>query len=93
MADLEREQSWGVTGSTLAILKQITSLGYVVSVHRIPASLLGTSAAFTEMHAIDLSVDPPVQQMARVGVEEGGDTDDRCARLLAEAMGIELEDG
>jgi hypothetical protein len=45
------------------------------------------------MHAVNLRTDPPVQQMARVGIDEGGDTDYRCACLLAEAVGIDLEDG
>jgi hypothetical protein len=86
-----REESWQVTGATLAMLRQITSLGYTVSVHRIPSSLLGTVGGFFEMHAIDLQTDPPVQQMARGGVDEGGDTDYRCASLLAEVVGIEPE--
>jgi len=34
------------------ILNHIESLGYAVSVHRIPSSLLGTVGAFTEMHAV-----------------------------------------
>ena len=88
---MTREESWQVTGITLAILRQITAMSYTVSVHRIPSSLLGTVGAFVEMHAVDFRTDPPVQQMARIGVDEGGESDYRCASLLAEAVGIELE--
>jgi hypothetical protein len=90
---MTREESWEAKGTTLTLLRHISSLGYVVSVHRIPSSLLGRTGAFVEMHAVDPQTDPPVQQMARVGVAEGRDTDYRCACLLAEAVGIGLEDG
>jgi hypothetical protein len=63
------------------------------SVHRIPSSLLGRVGAFVEMHALDLRADPPVQQIARVGVDEVTDAEYRCACLLAEAVGIHLDDG
>jgi hypothetical protein len=33
---MEREQSWNVDAITAAVLKQITILGYVVSVHLCP---------------------------------------------------------
>lgn len=88
---MTREESWQVTGTTLPLLRQITSLGYTVSVQRIPPSLLRTVGAFVEMHAVDLRTNRPIQQMARVGVDEGGDTDYRCACLLAEAVGIDLK--
>ncbi len=45
------------------------------------------------MHAVDFRTDPPIQHMARVGIDEGGDTDYRCAYLLAERVGVDLEDG
>jgi hypothetical protein len=90
---LNRDESWQVEGVTLSLLRQITSLGWIVSVHRIPASLLGTVGAFVEMHAVDPRKDPPVQHLARLGVDEGGDTDYRCACLIAEAIGIHLTDG
>ncbi|HEV2294106.1 MAG TPA: hypothetical protein VGR35_09620 [Tepidisphaeraceae bacterium] len=90
---MTREASWQVEGVTLTLLRQITSLGYVVSVHRIPASLLRTVPPFVEMHATDLQSDPPRQHMVRIAEDEGGDTDYRCACLLAEAVGIDLEDG
>jgi hypothetical protein len=70
-----REQSWKVGGATLSILRMISSLGYTVSVHRIPSSLLGRMGAFVEMHAVDLRADPPVQQMARIGVEDVADAE------------------
>ena len=89
---MTREESWQVEGTTLALLRHVAGLGYVVSVHRMEESLLGRVGAFVEMHAIDLRTDPPTQQMARVGVTEGGDTDYRCACLLAEAVGTDLED-
>jgi hypothetical protein len=88
-----REGSWQVQGLTLTLLRHVTSLGYTLSVHRIPSSLLGRVGAFVEMHAVDPRADPPVQQMARVAVDEGGDTDYRCARLLAESVGIRPRDG
>jgi hypothetical protein len=38
--------------TTDAILKQIQSLGYAVSEHRIPSSLLGTVGACVDLHAV-----------------------------------------
>src|SRR5258708_1105988 len=90
---MTREQSWRTEGLTLTLLRHITSLGYTVSVHRIPVSLRGQTPAFTEMHAVDLRTDPPVQHMARISIEEGGDTDYRCVCLLAQQVGVDLEDG
>jgi hypothetical protein len=90
---MNREQSWQVDGATLLLLRQIESLGYTVSLHRIPSSLLGRVGAFVEMHAVDLRASPPVQRMARVGVDEVGDAEYGCARLLAEAVGVHLESG
>jgi hypothetical protein len=46
--------------TTDAILKQIESLGYAVSVHRIPSSLLGTVGAFVELHAVKVPEGTPV---------------------------------
>jgi hypothetical protein len=40
------------------------------------------------MHAINISTEPPIQQMARVSVGEAEDIDYRCACLLAEAVGV-----
>jgi hypothetical protein len=43
------------------------------------------------MHAVDVTTDPPAQHVARVVEGEAGDLDYRCACLLAEAVGVELE--
>ena len=39
--------------TTDAIISQIESLGYAVSVHRIPSSLVGTVGAFVELHVVN----------------------------------------
>ena len=43
-----------------AIIKQIESVGYVVSVQRIPSSLLSSVRAFVEMHAVKIPEGEPV---------------------------------
>jgi hypothetical protein len=43
------------------------------------------------MHAVDVRTDPPAQHVTRVVEGEAADPDYRCACLLAEAVGIELE--
>jgi hypothetical protein len=91
MGRMTREESWQAEGVTLTQLRHITSPCYTVSVHRVGPSLHGSSGAYVEMHAIDERTDPIVQCMARVGIAEGGDTDYRCACLLAEAVGINLK--
>ena len=88
-----REQSWQVEGVTLTLLRHVTSLGYTVSVFRFPSSPLGTFSACVEMHALDLSHDQPTKHVARVAEGEAGDVDYRCACLLAELVGLALEDG
>jgi hypothetical protein len=90
---MTREQSWQVEGLTLTLLRHVASCGFVVSVFRFPPSLLGTRPGAVEMHAVDPSTDPPAQHVARVVEGEAGDVDYRCACLLAETAGIELEDG
>ncbi len=55
---MTREESWQVSGVTLAMLRQITGLGYTVSVFRFPESILGTMPENVEMHAIDLRRSP-----------------------------------
>jgi hypothetical protein len=87
----EREKSWEVDAITRALLNQVQALGYVVSVHRMPSTLFGTGGAYIEMHAIDDRVDPPIQQIARIGLGESGDVDYRCACLLASSVGIRLK--
>jgi len=69
---MTREQSWQVEGTTLTLLCHITSMGFTVSVFRLPRSLYGTSMAALEMRAVDLSKEPPAQHVARVGEVEGG---------------------
>jgi hypothetical protein len=44
------------------------------------------------MHALDLSHDPPTKHVARMVNGEAADLDCRCASLLAELLGVELED-
>jgi hypothetical protein len=78
-------------GLTSTILRDIESPGYAVSVHRIPSSLLGSVAAFTEMHAVQLA-EPNNQHIAKVD-GHGEESDYRAACMLAESVGIELEDG
>ena len=90
---MTREQSWQVDGVTLTLLRHISSLGYTVSVFRFPSSVLGTRPASVEMHALDLSEDPPVKHVARVVEGEGGNLDYRCACLLAEMVGIDIKNG
>jgi hypothetical protein len=89
---MTREQSWQVDGATLTLLRHVTSLGYTVSVFRFPSSALGSWPACVEMHALDLSQDPPITHVARVVEGEDGDLDYRCACLLAELVGIDLKD-
>jgi hypothetical protein len=89
---MTREQRWQVEGVTRSLLWRVESLGYTISVHRIPSSLLGRVGAFVEMHAVDCRSDPPVQQLARVGVDEEAEAEYRCACLLAEAVGFHLDD-
>jgi hypothetical protein len=50
------------------------------------------SARLSRCTPFDLWTDTPVQQMARVGVDEV-DAEYRCACLLADAVGIHLDDG
>jgi len=90
---MTREESWQVEDTTLTLLRHITAMGFTVSVFRLPRSLYGTSLAAVEMHAVDPSKEPPAQHVARVGEVEGGNLDYRCACLLAEMVGIDLEDG
>ena len=88
----ERESSWPVEGVTLTLLRHITSLGYIVSVHRLTGSLLGAMLPSVEMHAVIVS-EPAEVHSARVELVEGEDCDYRCACLLCESVGIDLEDG
>jgi hypothetical protein len=80
---MTREDSWQVLGPTLTVLRRVASLGFTVSVFRFPSSLLGTWPAYVEIHALDLSRDPPTKHVARVVEGENGDLGHRCACLLA----------
>jgi hypothetical protein len=62
-------------------------------VFRFPPSLLGSQPGCVEMHALDLSKDPPTTHVARVVEGEAGDLDYRCACLVAELVGVKLNDG
>ena len=75
---------------TAAILDHIRSLGYAVSIHRLPSSLRETVPASIEMHAIKLDGSTP-PQVARCDGGNGPDKEYYCARLLCRAIGIDLE--
>ena len=81
---MTREKSWEVEGEAPSVLQALTTAGYVVSVHRLPPSLLRFEPPATEMHALDLGTDPPTQHIARVSGENSPANDLVRARLLAE---------
>jgi hypothetical protein len=89
MSDTSRESSWAVDPGTGAILRQISSLGLLVSVHRLPSSLLRTIPETTEMHALNPGTSE--RFVARVAEEHSADADYKCACALAEQVGIDLE--
>ncbi|HYE21453.1 MAG TPA: hypothetical protein VEA69_23600 [Tepidisphaeraceae bacterium] len=88
---MTREESWNVTGPTFALLRRVTALGRVVSVFRIPASMLGSQPAAVEMVAIDVCGKPPTRHVARVMADEHADPNHACACLLAQLVGINRE--
>ena len=67
-----------------SILRQIRSLGYVVKVFRINGTI--------EMHAVQLECEAK-PQIARCNDGDGPDDEYPAVCLLAEACGVELEDG
>jgi hypothetical protein len=69
---------------TRSILKQVESLGYAVSVHRVNGVV--------EMHAVK-GADPSEQHVARVIDGDGSKERYLCACELAQMVGIDLEDG
>jgi hypothetical protein len=74
-----------VTGvNSRVILNHLRKLGWHVTTHRVNGTV--------ELHAIrlDASADP---QVARCNDGDGPEEEYRAACLLAEACGIELEDG
>jgi hypothetical protein len=68
---------------TTAILNHVRSLGYVVSVFRVNGTV--------EVHAVPTRGGEP--QVARCNDSEGDEAAYRAACLLAEAVGVDLEDG
>lgn len=64
------------------ILNSIRALGYAVSVHHM--------MDYVEMHAVDLK-HPENQFIARDPDSDDEDATVRCATLLAEMVGIDLE--
>ena len=66
-----------------SIIRQIESLGYVVKEFRVNNTV--------EFHAVSLSGSPP--QVGRCNDGADDDSAYRAVCLLAEAVGIELEDG
>ena len=79
-----------VTGACVrcffAILRHIESLGYAVSVFRIPSSLLGTVPRLRRVHAVKL-VEPNDQHIAKVDGEDD-QAAYRAACMLAESVGM-----
>src|SRR5689334_8567810 len=70
MGATEREDSWNTDPTTLKILRQVASLGYLVSVFRLPSSLWGTVPACVEMHAVNPKADPADKHVAKVPAGE-----------------------
>ena len=87
----EREASWNVQGVTLTLLRAVTDAGYVVSVHRLGGSLLGRPG-FIEMHAVRDGDLPHVARVADDECPQGEDQAYTVAMLLADAVGLELND-
>lgn len=69
-------------GRTPAIIKRIESLGYIVKLFHVNGAV--------EMHAVSLRGDV-MPQIARCNDGDGPEEEDRAARLLTEAVGIDLE--
>jgi hypothetical protein len=67
-----------------SILAQIRGMGYIVKVFKINGSV--------EMHAVHLACERE-PQIARCNDGYGPDEEYRAVCLLAEACGVELEDG
>jgi hypothetical protein len=88
-----REESWQVEGVTLTLLRHIAALGYTVSMFRFPPSLLGSRPGCVEMHALDLSHDPPNEGTWRGSSRGRLGTGLRCACVRAEFVGAELRGG
>ena len=70
--------------TTAQVLAQVQRLGYVVKVFKVNDTV--------EMHAVPLRGDA-LPQVARCNDGDGPDEEYRAACLLAQAVGIDLEDG
>jgi hypothetical protein len=70
--------------ATDALIRQVEDLGYVVKVFRVNDTV--------EMHAVLLR-NPDVFHVARCNDGDGEEEAYRAACLLAQACGIDLEDG
>ena len=68
---------------TDSIIRQVESLGYVVKAFRLNETV--------EYHAVSLSGSPPTVARCNDGADD--DSAYLAACLLADAVGIELEDG
>ncbi len=66
-----------------SILRQISGLGYAVSMHRVNDTI--------ELHTVRLS-DPSEQHIARSVDGDSGEDEYKTACVLAEMVGIDLED-
>ena len=71
-----------LTGKTRALVAQIESLGWATSVHHI--------SGVVEMHAV-LKADPDQQRIARVIDGDSEVETHTCACLLAESVGIGID--
>jgi hypothetical protein len=69
---------------TSAILDHLRDLGWLISTHRVNGTI--------EYHAI-LARDPDEYQIARCNDGDGPNEEYRAACLLAEACGVDLDDG
>jgi hypothetical protein len=78
---------------SLTLLRHEAPPGFKVGELRFPSSVLGTRPGCVEIHALDLSHALPTKHVARVVEGEAADLDYRCACLLAELVGVDVEDG
>jgi hypothetical protein len=71
-----------------ALFGRVRRLGYHVSVHLLPSSLLGTVPACVELHAVVVATGE--QHVAKAAADEP-DAEYRCACALAEMVGVRVE--
>ena len=70
------------------LLAHVRAIGFWVTYHRLPPSLLGTVPACAETHALGAGGQ---QHVVKVVDDGTGDEDHRCACAPAESAGMELE--